>query len=144
MSATLFLHGGIQWHVFPSSALPCRMPFCQAAPLLPSVMQQQHITGYWQKVQPLLSYSKVHQSAHQRFLMKFYSSWASVLTTVVHKWTHCQKVVTRIRCGCEERDVSLLQKSGKETWSNFGLQLYTFHLKIHRSCIYANWKWSWK
>ena len=42
-----FSHGGIQWHTFASYALPCQMPSCQTAPLLPSVIQLQHVTGYW-------------------------------------------------------------------------------------------------
>ena len=41
------MHGGIQWHTFASSALPCQTPFCQTAPLLLSVTQQQHVIGYW-------------------------------------------------------------------------------------------------
>ena len=32
-----FPHGGIQWQTFTSYALPHQMPFCQTAPLLPSV-----------------------------------------------------------------------------------------------------------
>ena len=32
-----FLHGGIQWQTFASSALLCQTLFCQSAPLLPSV-----------------------------------------------------------------------------------------------------------
>ena len=42
----LFPHGGIQFHPFASSALPCQTPFCQAAPLLPSTTRQQHVMGY--------------------------------------------------------------------------------------------------
>jgi len=30
-------------------ALPFLMPFYQAAPLLPSVLQQQHVMEYWQE-----------------------------------------------------------------------------------------------
>ena len=41
------MHGGIQFHTFASSALPCQTPFCQSAPLLPSVTRQQHVMGYW-------------------------------------------------------------------------------------------------
>ena len=40
----IFLHGGTHWYTIVSSVLPCQMPFCQTAPLLPSVMQQQHAT----------------------------------------------------------------------------------------------------
>ena len=47
VGAIYFLHGGIQWHTFASSTLPCQMPFCQTAPLLPSVIWQQHAMGYW-------------------------------------------------------------------------------------------------
>ena len=43
------LHGGIQWHTSASYALPCQIPFCQTAFLLPSVTRQQHVTGYWQE-----------------------------------------------------------------------------------------------
>ena len=42
-----FLHEGIQWHPFASCTLSCQMPFCQTAPLLPSVMQQQNVREYW-------------------------------------------------------------------------------------------------
>ena len=40
-----FLHGRIQWHTFVSYALPCHMPSCQTAALLPSVTQQQKCNG---------------------------------------------------------------------------------------------------
>jgi len=42
-----FLHGGIQFHRFAPPALPCQAPFCQSAPLLPSVTQQQHVMECW-------------------------------------------------------------------------------------------------
>ena len=42
-----FLHGGIQGHAFVSYTLPHQIPFCQTAPLLPSVTQQ-HVMEYWQ------------------------------------------------------------------------------------------------
>ena len=48
----LFLHGGIQWHTFTSSTLPCQTPICQNAPLLPSVTWQQHIMEYWWEGSP--------------------------------------------------------------------------------------------
>ena len=48
--------GGIQWHTFASYALPCQTPFCHAAPLLPSLTQQQHVMKYWQKVLSLSLY----------------------------------------------------------------------------------------
>jgi len=41
-----FPHEGIQLHVFTSYALPCQLPFCQTAPLLPPVAQQQTVTEY--------------------------------------------------------------------------------------------------
>ena len=41
------LRGGIHFHASTSRALPCQRPFCQTAPLLPSVMQQQNVMGYW-------------------------------------------------------------------------------------------------
>ena len=47
-----FPHGGIQWHAFASYALPYQMPFCQTAPLLPSVTRhtRQHcVTECWQE-----------------------------------------------------------------------------------------------
>ena len=34
---------------FASYALPCQMPLCQSAPLLPSVTWQQHVMGYWRE-----------------------------------------------------------------------------------------------
>ena len=43
----LFHMGGIQCHTFSSRSLLCQMPFCQTVPLLPSVMVQQNVTGYW-------------------------------------------------------------------------------------------------
>jgi len=43
----LFLHGGIQWHTFSPYTLPCQTPFCQSAPLLPSVTRAQNGIGYW-------------------------------------------------------------------------------------------------
>jgi len=45
-----FLHKGTQWHPFTSYTLPCQTIFCQTAPLLPSVTQQQHIMEYWWEV----------------------------------------------------------------------------------------------
>ena len=42
----LFLHR-VQFHCFASYALPCQMPFCQTAPLLPSVTWQQNGTECW-------------------------------------------------------------------------------------------------
>ena len=39
--------GRIQWHIFASYTLPCQTTFCQTAPLLPSVIQQQHVVEYW-------------------------------------------------------------------------------------------------
>ena len=44
-----FPHGGTQWHTFASYTLVCQTPFCQTAPLLPPVTQQQNITAYWWK-----------------------------------------------------------------------------------------------
>ena len=44
-----FLHGGIQPRTFASATLPCQMPFCQTAPLLPSVTQEQNIKEHWQE-----------------------------------------------------------------------------------------------
>jgi len=44
-----FPHGGIQFHIFASYACPCQMPFCQCAPLLPSVTWQQNVMDYWQE-----------------------------------------------------------------------------------------------
>jgi len=38
---------GIHWHTFASYTLPCQMPFCQTALLLPSVAWQQNLTEYW-------------------------------------------------------------------------------------------------
>ena len=40
-------HGGIEWHTFASYALPCQMPFCQSASLLPAATQQQDVTEDW-------------------------------------------------------------------------------------------------
>jgi len=35
-----FFSGRIQWHSFAPCTLPCHMPFCQTAPLKPSIAQQ--------------------------------------------------------------------------------------------------------
>ena len=42
-----FLHRGVHLHPFASYALPCQIPFCQTAPLLPSVTWQQNGTECW-------------------------------------------------------------------------------------------------
>ena len=48
-----FLYGGIQFHTFASYVLPCQMPFCQTAPLLPSVKQEQNVMEYcWEGSAP--------------------------------------------------------------------------------------------
>ena len=39
-------HEEIQRYTFASYVLPCRMPFCQTASLLPSVTQQQNLKEY--------------------------------------------------------------------------------------------------
>jgi len=44
---TLYLHGGIQFQTFTSYTLSRQVPFCQSAPLLPSVTWQPHIMEYW-------------------------------------------------------------------------------------------------
>ena len=44
-----FSQGVIQWHTFASYVLPCQMPFCPTASLLPSVTQQQNIMKYCQE-----------------------------------------------------------------------------------------------
>lgn len=41
-------HGG-RLHTFASYALPCQMPFCQSAPLPPSVTRQQNWMECWQE-----------------------------------------------------------------------------------------------
>ena len=51
-----FPHADIQAHTFVSHALPCHMPLCQIAPLLPSVTQQQRIVEYGGQVHTLLLY----------------------------------------------------------------------------------------
>ena len=40
-------HGGLQLLTFASYSLPHQMSVCQTAPLLPSVIWQQHVTEYW-------------------------------------------------------------------------------------------------
>ena len=40
-------HGRIQCHTFASFTPSCPTPFCQTAPLLPSVTQQQNVMEYW-------------------------------------------------------------------------------------------------
>ena len=39
--------GEIQFYTFATYTLLCQMPFCQAAPLLPSATQQQNVVEYW-------------------------------------------------------------------------------------------------
>ena len=56
----------------------------------------------WKRVQFLLS----SQGAHQRFLMKYYSSCASYLKIFSHKHTYCQKAMMWIRYDWEARDIS--------------------------------------
>ena len=46
---TFFPQEGIQWHTFATCALLCQMTFCQTAPLLPPVTQQQNLTESWCK-----------------------------------------------------------------------------------------------
>ena len=41
-----FLHGRIQCHTFASYTLPCQIPICQAAPLLPSVRQKKNVMEF--------------------------------------------------------------------------------------------------
>jgi len=50
-----FPREGIQFHIFASYVLLCQTSFCQTAPLLPSVTQQQHgIHYWWESVRELL------------------------------------------------------------------------------------------
>ena len=44
------LHTGIQFYTFSSYTLPCQTPFCQTAPLLPSVTQQQNVAEHWWEI----------------------------------------------------------------------------------------------
>lgn len=48
-AGAIFLPGGAQRHLFASSALPRQAPFCQRAPLLPSVPRQQNGAGCWRE-----------------------------------------------------------------------------------------------
>ena len=63
-----FLHEGIHFHTFASSAHPCLTPICQTAPLLPSVTQQQNGREYCQEgstsivVPPTTTYDSVGQN----------------------------------------------------------------------------------
>ena len=43
----MLMGGEIQCRIFALYALPCQTPFCQTAPLLPSVTQQQNVMKYW-------------------------------------------------------------------------------------------------
>ena len=47
MDAIFPPYGGIQLHTFASSALPCQTPFCQTAPVLPSLTRQHHVMECW-------------------------------------------------------------------------------------------------
>ena len=89
-----FPHGGIQRHPFASSALPYQMPFCQIAPLLPSVMQQQHVMEYWWDIQPLLPYQR-----HLPLML-----WANVITFRAPSYVISVKIiffsVLSTRCWC--------------------------------------------
>ena len=42
----IFPCGGIQLHTSALYVLPCQLPFCQTASLLPSVTWQQHVMEY--------------------------------------------------------------------------------------------------
>ena len=44
-----FPYGGIQFHIFASSLLPCQTSFCQIALLLPSATRQQNLMEYWKE-----------------------------------------------------------------------------------------------
>ena len=46
---SFFPHEGIHLHPFVSYTLSCQTPFCQTAPLLPSVAQQQNVMKYFQE-----------------------------------------------------------------------------------------------
>jgi len=46
-TGAIFSTWRIQWHTFALYALPCLTLFCQTAPLLPSVTQQQNVVEYW-------------------------------------------------------------------------------------------------
>ena len=43
----IFPHVETQRYTFVSKTLPCQAPVCKAAPLLPSVTQQQSVMEYW-------------------------------------------------------------------------------------------------
>jgi len=47
VGAIFFPSGGIQLYTFASYTLLCQVPFCQTAPLLSSVTQQQNVMEYW-------------------------------------------------------------------------------------------------
>ena len=47
LMSAIFSHGEIKQHSSTSSALPCQMPICQTALLLPSVIWQQNVMEYW-------------------------------------------------------------------------------------------------
>ena len=49
IGCNFFPHGKIQWYTFASCAFPCQTPFCQSAPLLPSVIQKVSIMDYWRE-----------------------------------------------------------------------------------------------
>ena len=44
---SFFLHRGIQFCTFPLYALLCQVPFCQIAPLLPTVTWQWNVMDFW-------------------------------------------------------------------------------------------------
>ena len=46
MGAT-FTHVGIKFPIIPSNKLLCQARFCESAPRLPSVVQQQNEMEYW-------------------------------------------------------------------------------------------------
>ena len=49
VGAVFFPHRGIQFHAIALYVSSCQKPFCQTAPLLPSVAQQQNVTEFWWK-----------------------------------------------------------------------------------------------
>ena len=92
-------HGGIQLHSFASHALSCQMPFCQTAPLLPSVSWQQNRTlgeGSTSTAMPPTSISDVVGQHNKIWDITFGAAlvtlkyWQPVPWSLPF-WYHCQR-----------------------------------------------------
>ena len=105
-----FPHGGIQWHTVILYALPCQMPFCQTALLLPSVPWQQHIMEYWWEgsvstaIPPTFTFQVVGNIIKQDSLLLEQLLYLPLVSKAkwksksVHRFLKCHCLLTRKQC----------------------------------------------